>query len=291
MKFSTHTINQNNEVVPWLAATGELAYSPASPPSRDYYFLYNFTLPGIFDSTVNLRQHYYFGDYAGKKDFYVEPLLKFWEQARHKSITPLLIYYAPDDFNNFESPIAIFKYACPRTLESYFLFIQHGSYLFIPEEEQPLLESSGHVLLYRGIGTNNKFSIFNMPKDLSLIDTYRKMVVQSFSDSVLSFNTAHAPVRRTETSHLQSEQDIFTFIPILSKKADKELNDLLINVNQCYTFSAQIAKNKFGPSYATFKTPVTNLRICTYFAGEYETRILSLDKLIPIETTKCDFIY
>lgn len=42
-----------------------------------------------------------------------------------------------------------------------------------------------------------------------------------------------------------------------------------------------------GPSYVTFKTPVTNIRISTYFAGEYEAEILLLDKLIPIKTIRC----
>ena len=39
-RFSTSTL-AGEEIVPWLAAEGELAYSPSSPPERDYFFQYS----------------------------------------------------------------------------------------------------------------------------------------------------------------------------------------------------------------------------------------------------------
>ncbi len=47
LRFSTSTL-AGEEFVPWLASTGELAYSPHSPPERDYYFQYSWVIPGIF---------------------------------------------------------------------------------------------------------------------------------------------------------------------------------------------------------------------------------------------------
>ena len=36
-RFST-SILADRQFVPWLAAAGELAYAPHTPPERDYYF-------------------------------------------------------------------------------------------------------------------------------------------------------------------------------------------------------------------------------------------------------------
>jgi len=48
---------------PWLAAEGPLAYSPAAPPAKDYFFQYSWIVPGIFGPNTNLREHRYFGSY------------------------------------------------------------------------------------------------------------------------------------------------------------------------------------------------------------------------------------
>jgi len=64
LRFSTSTV-AGEEFVPWLASAGELAYSPHSPPERDYYFQYSWVIPeyfapvraydGISGSAVHLR--------------------------------------------------------------------------------------------------------------------------------------------------------------------------------------------------------------------------------------------
>ena len=48
LRRSTSTL-QGEEIVPSLASAGELAYSPHSPPDRDYYFQYSWVIPGIFE--------------------------------------------------------------------------------------------------------------------------------------------------------------------------------------------------------------------------------------------------
>jgi len=52
-RFSTRTVVNSEYLVPWLAAEGPLADSPAEPPARDYYFQYTWILPGLFDPQVN----------------------------------------------------------------------------------------------------------------------------------------------------------------------------------------------------------------------------------------------
>ncbi len=78
-RFSTRTIVNSEYLVPWLAAEGPLAYSPAKPPARDYYFQYTWILPELFDPQVNLRQHRYFG--TPLKDD-ARFLFDFWSRAR-----------------------------------------------------------------------------------------------------------------------------------------------------------------------------------------------------------------
>jgi hypothetical protein len=56
-RFSTRTVVDSKYLVPWLAAEGPLAYSPAEPPAKDYFFQYTWILPEIFEQNVNLREH------------------------------------------------------------------------------------------------------------------------------------------------------------------------------------------------------------------------------------------
>jgi hypothetical protein len=47
------------------------------------------------------------------------------------------------------------------------------------------------------------------------------------------------------------------------------------------------AQRKFGPNFVAFKTPLTNIRITTFVAGEYEVRIIDPSKLEPKEASGC----
>ncbi|MCX7117863.1 MAG: hypothetical protein NTW94_08220 [Legionellales bacterium] len=288
MKFSTSTITNENTIVPWLAAEGPLAYSPLSPPTSDYFFLYNFILPGIFSKSVNLRQHYWFGDYSGQNSYSIYLLKNFWEDARIGRVNPIFTHEPVGDLMHLEVPIAVFKHSLKKLRESHYLFMQHGSYLITPISEQPLIKD-GFVLLYRGIGDSKKFNLHQMPDDSNLIDQYRKTQSNYFTDSVRSFAIAHSGTFRGETGHLLSASELpFPESPLVEERHNG-LMKLLKITSQCYTLSKNLAKYKFGPSYVTFKTPVANIRICTYFSGEHEVKILSLDKLIPIKATRCKF--
>ena len=80
LRFSTSTL-AGGEIVPWLASSGELAYSPHSPPERDYYFQYSWVIPEIFRAGVNLRRHFWFGGPL-KDSPEVRLLFTFWNNAR-----------------------------------------------------------------------------------------------------------------------------------------------------------------------------------------------------------------
>jgi hypothetical protein len=57
-----------------------LAYTPEEPPARDYFFQYSWIIPEIFDKSVNLREHRYFGS-PRKSD--ARFLFDFWENVRN----------------------------------------------------------------------------------------------------------------------------------------------------------------------------------------------------------------
>ena len=241
----------------------------------------------IFNQKVNLREHYWFGDFAGKNNFDVRFLRNFWEEARCGDNQPIVIHEPPHDAN-FETPIAIFKHTSKNWRKSFYLLIQHGSYLEIPVDEQPLIED-GFVHIYRGIGTEKEFNIHRMPEDQHLLDQYSRICSYYLSDSARSFISVHANTFRCETGYLKNSLDAFYLEESHGIEINANLRKLQQITAQCFTLNKVIAKNKFGPAYVAFKTPVTNIRICTYFAGESEVQILSLDKLVPIKATRCKF--
>jgi hypothetical protein len=81
-RFSTATVVDSKYLVPWLAAEGPLAYNPAQPPARDYFFQYTWILPEIFNPQINLREHRYFGSPLKQSPRF---LLDFWANARSGS--------------------------------------------------------------------------------------------------------------------------------------------------------------------------------------------------------------
>jgi hypothetical protein len=44
---------------------------------------------------------------------------------------------------------------------------------------------------------------------------------------------------------------------------------------------------KFGPHYVVLKTPLNNLRITTFFAGESEVKIVDPSRVSAVETVGC----
>jgi hypothetical protein len=77
-RFSTATVVDSKYLVPWLAAEGPLAYNPAQPPARDYFFQHTWILPEIFNPQINLREHRYFGSPLEQSPRF---LLDFWANA------------------------------------------------------------------------------------------------------------------------------------------------------------------------------------------------------------------
>jgi hypothetical protein len=53
------------------------------------------------------------------------------------------------------------------------------------------------------------------------------------------------------------------------------------------TLSCWVAEHKFGPNYVVCKTPLTNIRMTTFFAGEHEARIVDPRCVEVVEAHGC----
>jgi hypothetical protein len=48
-----------------------------------------------------------------------------------------------------------------------------------------------------------------------------------------------------------------------------------------------MAELKFGPHYVVFRTPLSNIRITTFFAGEVEVRIIDPTLMTLVDAVGC----
>src|SRR5208282_430892 len=291
--FSTSTVFSEGSV-PWLAAQGPLSYSPEEPPATDYFFQYSWILPGIFDPKVNRRQHRYFG--SPLKDS-ARLLFDFWGNVRKRNGAALHQYSQLGVFSDIEvkAPIAAYHHVRKLYDTAGSVLIQHGSYQWISDQDQPNIER-GQVLLYRGIAENMVFRCLQFPpEELSPanLDIWRKYLgVQAamLSDSVLSFNTIHDRVNRCETGGLRHATwlgDEVATAAGLDIHSAGFANELWHAAQQSYSLDPVMGTQKFGPHYVVLKTPLNNLRITTFFAGESEVKIVDPSPVSVVETVGC----
>jgi hypothetical protein len=45
---------------------------------------------------------------------------------------------------------------------------------------------------------------------------------------------------------------------------------------------------KFGPRHVVLKTPLSNIRITTFFAGESEAKIVHLSRISEVQAVGCE---
>ncbi|MDD5090018.1 MAG: hypothetical protein PHQ23_03795 [Candidatus Wallbacteria bacterium] len=275
--FCTSTVINERFTVPWLAADGPLSYSPENPPDRDYYFQYSWIIPGIFNDKVNKKCHHWFGE-CSKNEYRVEFLFDFWRNARRGIVKQVYLKNGCINPESLEAPIAVYKH------EEALVFIQHGSYLIIKEHEQALT-GSGNVFLYRGIGEGKVYrhhKVSNLNDHVSLM----KVHAGTLMDSVVSFNTVHCNIKRCESAEFNDQTYLLSqhaLIHGLNLKSEA-LRSALYNgysLRKCY------GKNKFGPHFVKFLTPLSNIRITTFVAGEDEVKVIDPHKLEIVESFGC----
>jgi len=292
MKYSTCTATSTNQLVPWLSATGSLAYTPENPLTRDYFFQYDWVLPGVLNQTGNLRSHSYFG--AGRRAEARE-IFSFWNNARAGKAARLHLIHGTVSPHAVTAPIAIYRHTGTWRGEPGYMLIQHGSYQFIPKRYQPELEN-GHAYLYRGIQAE---TVFRYPTFAAgepaapcrkAWQAYLRTQAQVLSDSELSFNSIHDRAKRCETGGINDDSfisDEFAKRNGLRIEEDRFARLLWAAHQQSFSLDQGIAEWKFGPNYVVVKTPISDLRILTFFAGESEAKIVDPRKVEVVRCVGC----
>jgi hypothetical protein len=291
-KLSTSTIDQAGKVLPWLAADGVLAYSPEQPPDRDYVFQYSWILRDVFADHTNKRRHYYFGAaYRGE----ARQLFAFWQAAWNGGVRRIVHCAGAVEAERITAPLAAYLQPASWRAPEY-LLVQHGSYQLVPVEDQPLLES-GEVLLYRGVQEAPAFRRARFDAldalDSAQRETWRRYIaVQAYvlSDAIRSFNSIHDRAARCETQHIRDRSWMTDDIAReygLDIDHDGFAKSLWNTTHQSFALARWVAERKFGPNYVVCKTPLTNIRITTFFADEHEVRIIDPRLLDVVETHGC----
>ncbi len=287
--YTTSTESSDGSLVPWLAAHGPLAYSPEAPPSRDSSFQYGWALPQV--CRPGTRRHLYFGAPCRT---YAEELFRFWANARLGRTEPVALELGRAAAHRVDAPIAVYRH---RTIlhGDHYLLMQHGSYQSVPVDEQPELEK-GYLLLHRGIGDATEFR-FPMPW-VDPSDHYARAVMQPYlalqreilSRSDLSFNSIHDRAKRVETSHILDDTwmtDDLARERGLDIEHDTPLQRLYRAAHQSFALCAWVSTHKFGPSRVVFRTPLANVRITSFFAGEHEARMIDPQRAELVEAVGC----
>ena len=293
--YSTRTGLGSEYTVPWLAAEGPLAYSPSEPPMRDYFFQYSWVVPGIFNPKVNLRCHYYFG-HDVKED--AAWLFDFWHHVRNGNGAAAQQYCAPGLASDIgvTAPIAAYHHVKRPYNVAGSVLIQHGSYQWVPPQDQPGIEQ-GEVLLFRGIGQAIVFRCLQFrpeslsPANRAIWQSYLGVQAEMLSDSVVSFNTIHDRVNRCETGSLSHATWLADEI---AKRAGLDIDspgfamDLWHAAQQGYSLDPVMGIRKFGPHHVVLKTPLNNIRITTFFAHESEVKIIDPSRISLVKAVGCD---
>jgi hypothetical protein len=287
-------VSASGTLVPWLAATGPLAYTPDNPPDRDYYFQYGWVLPQVLSEGAR-GEHRYFG---ARSKYAADEVFAFWRDARVGRHVKVHVSDGRLSSDRVATPIAVYLQRVPNHWRGRsYLLIQHGSYLFVSRKSQPEMDE-GMIYLYRGI---QDAEVFHYPTfDLGALretdrDVWRAfMAMQSLllSDSALSFISMHERIHRCETGGLNSSSgaNLEAATRARFNFHDRGIGNVLwMTHHQCFSLERFIAKGKFGPNFVILKTPLSNVRITTFFAGEAEAKVVDPSQVHFVEAVGCDF--
>ena len=273
--------------------SGPLAYTPENPPATEYFFQYSWILPEIFNVKAQKRRHHYFGTPI-RND--AKPLFEFWTQARRREVDRVYLSLGSYDENRLCAPVAVYRARLGSRDESdQWLFIQHGSYQWIGAADQPYVEQ-GEVLLYRGIQREQTFRYPSLERDRQQPANHRTwnryvdLQWRMLSDSSLSFNTIHDRTKRCETAVLNDGTwlaDRLAAEAGLDIESDAFAQALWEAATSAFSLERWIAERKFGPHFVVAKTPITNIRLTTFFAGEAEVRVVDPSQIRVLESVGC----
>jgi len=154
----------------------------------------------------------------------------------------------------------------------------------------------GHALLYRGIQTERTFRYPSVERDLRQLanqrtwSRYLDLQWRMLSDSTLSFNTIHDRTKRCETSCLNDgtwHADRLAAEAGLDTNSDGFTHALWEAATSAFSLKRWVAEKKFGPHFVVAKTPLSNIRLTTFFAGEAEVRLVDPVRIRFLDAVGC----
>ncbi|HVY29010.1 MAG TPA: hypothetical protein VHB79_20775 [Polyangiaceae bacterium] len=267
-----------------------MAYTPELPPARDSLFQYGWVLPQV--CRPGLRRHAYFG--AMRREA-AHDVFAFWQDARRGTVERCVYHEGTLTGRRLDAPIAVYRHN-GRHGDRTYVFVQHGSYQCVPTDEQPELEA-GYVRLHRGIGDAKVFRFwrpFGLNRELRLgraWETYAQLQFDLLARSDFSFNSIHDRTKRAETGHILDDSwmtDELARAGGLDIDHDLWTRALWEATHQSFALRSWVSENKFGPHRVVCRTPLTNIRITTFFAGEHEVRVLDPSRVELIAAIGCE---
>jgi hypothetical protein len=223
-------------------------------------------------------------------------LFEFWKQARRREIDRVYLSLGSFAANTLCAPVAVYRIKRnPHHDSGQWLFMQHGSYQWISPADQPHVEE-GHVLLYRGIQREKTFrypSVERLRQQSANRLTWNRYLTLQWSmlsDSTLSFNTIHDRTKRCETAFLNDGTwlaDRLAAEAGLDIESDRFAHGLWEAATSAFSLERWVAERKFGPHFVVAKTPIANIRLTTFFAGEAEVRLVDPWRIRHVESVGC----
>ena len=119
---------------------------------------------------------------------------------------------------------------------------------------------------------------------------YFKLQLEILSRSDRSFNSIHDRTKRVETSHIHDGTWLTDELAVqrgLDIEDDPQTRALWHAAHQGFALCGWVSEQKFGPNRVVFRTPLSNIRITTFFAGEHEVRIIDPDRVELVAAIGC----
>ena len=290
-QYTTQTTRPDGEIVPWMSAYGPLAYCPENPPETDELFDYINVMPDAF-KWKNPYNNYIFGEDRVSPLYSSEPIIEFWEAARKSAVKRVYVSNGKHQDQRFMAPIAVYR-TDHYPYQDCRILIQNGSYLTCRCQDQRFIDE-GKIIIYRGVRDAPEFNWLDIDIDnLSERDratwlAYIAVQAGCFFDSEYAFVCAHDLIGLNSTYHISFPDVLVHARNAFGFESDEGFGEeLLWASRQHFTLNPRLASSKFGPNWIKAITPVTNIRLTSFFTQEYEVRIIDPTLVQIVETSGC----
>jgi len=271
---------------PWPTARG-------SPPATDYFFNTAGLLPGFSTRKSICASTVYSESLKNSARF----LFDFWGNIR-KEMEPRCKQYSQLVFSSdieVKAPIAAYHHVRKLYDAAGSVLIQHGSYQWISDQAQPYRTRTGPAL--SGYCEEHGFPCLHSSRKISPVR------IATSGERTWVSRRPCCPIRSCPSHHSRSRQSLRDRRPA---PRQTWLGDEVATTAGLDIKSAGFANELFGappssripgpshrkhrnsgPHYVVLKTPLSNLRITTFFAGESEVKIVDPSRVSAVETVGC----